>query len=335
MMLFLGSSTSLSVSATSQNTLAPSGGEIERLVYNRIAKTGSSAMLGLLELLSKRNGFPLVAELSPENFYPNASQLAETVRALPTGAVYINHCAFAEGAPPDVGFINMVRDPLDRSVSSYYYAVDPENHEPKMVYQRLEGRKLNGICGCVLLEAYACVLAQNASGGEHGCEPSPDLAYIGSATHPFHDLDVWNMTQSGVQRVVEPSQLEYFCAPQSGASCSEQVAWGNLKHRYSFVGLTEEFERSVLMLERLLPRWFAGSSELLKTHPHTVSNPTSDFNWVTNTSLTGFLSRHAKQILHEKGKRHVRFYEQAKAHFWSQAAATLGAELEEPLTHIF
>tara|TARA_B100000787_G_C15975425_1_gene199237 strand:+ start:271 stop:534 length:264 start_codon:yes stop_codon:yes gene_type:complete len=73
------------------------------------------------------------------------------------------------------------------------------------------------------------------------------------------------------------------------------IAAANVRDKYFFVGLTEEFVRSVNVLEALLPDWFAGASEELgkmaRMKELTLHNP------LTGTNMTGCVSDEAKDFL--------------------------------------
>ena len=79
------------------------------------------------------------------------------------------------------------------------------------------------------------------------------------------------------------------------------LAQQRAEERFIFVGLTEEYVRSVRMLEVLLPDWFDGASQLLLTLK--LKRETAEKNAVTGTTMTGCLSKESKRLLTE-GARH-------------------------------
>ena len=90
-----------------------------------------------------------------------------------------------------------------------------------------------------------------------------------------------------------------------------------MRDKYFFVGLTEEFVRSVNVLEALLPDWFAGASEELgkmaRMKELTLHNP------LTGTNMTGCVSDEAKDFLkaHEPScSQELEFYDGVKQLFW-------------------
>ena len=121
------------------------------LVYNRVPKAGSTSMTALIRALAEVNRFR--TDYQPMGHYhPDDAQLAHDLSKLRAGDVYINHanflaatrsntfdplayskCAFdqvnlssaacQEGNP--FYWFNVVRDPVEKMASSYYYGVDP------------------------------------------------------------------------------------------------------------------------------------------------------------------------------------------------------------------
>ena len=92
----------------------------------------------------------------------------------------------------------------------------------------------------------------------------------------------------------------------------------SLLSKYVFVGLTEQYVRSVATLERLLPDWFTGASELLAD-----ANPAKQThikNNVTGTYKMGCISKGAKNLLmaDDTNRAEMDFYDNAEALFWKQ-----------------
>jgi dermatan/chondrotin sulfate uronyl 2-O-sulfotransferase UST len=101
--------------------------------FNRVPKVGSQTFMELFRRLSDRNGFTfardsvqrvetirLVAEQQQE--------LAEKVSLLPTPSLYVKHVCFTNftkfGLPTPI-YVNIVRDPIERVISWYYYVRAP------------------------------------------------------------------------------------------------------------------------------------------------------------------------------------------------------------------
>ena len=108
--------------------------------------------------------------------------------------------------------------------------------------------------------------------------------------------------EQGCKKESLVSETFFFCShdhtpmrKRRDADCDVDTAAANARDRFVFVGLTEEFVRSVSALEVLLPDWFAGASEeLSKMRELKVS---SSYNPLTGTNLTGCVSDEAKRLL--------------------------------------
>lgn len=104
--------------------------ELDVLFFNRAAKVGSEALLELFnalaeyndELIMERSG--LHVNTQRQMTKPERRETAEFVAGLDDGTVYIRHINwldFDEFDLPKPIYINMVRDPVERVISWFYY----------------------------------------------------------------------------------------------------------------------------------------------------------------------------------------------------------------------
>lgn len=106
----------------------------EILVYNKVSKSGSSAFIAIAKYLSKRHNNNFTVSQHPgimgsETFKKKMSevQLAEeshVIATLPRPVLYARHVYYIDLS--EYGFkkpmyINLIRDPVDRFVSNFYY----------------------------------------------------------------------------------------------------------------------------------------------------------------------------------------------------------------------
>jgi len=230
-----------------------------RLVYNRVPKTGSTTMINLTQALGKRNNFNVVVD---DTYFPNATRLADIISNLPERTLYINHCNTWLNAPPDVGFFNMIRQPFEHDESFFYYAVDPTARPSNDVETALKKRRADPECGCYKVEYDHCIRLRNTN----NCSLTFDVAHRRQFCDAPHH---WMKSAKHTPK----TEVNFWCDPVQ-----------TLKSHYLFVGLTEQYARSVATLERLLPDWFAGASELLAQMPQAKS--TSERNELTGTVCT-------------------------------------------------
>jgi hypothetical protein len=185
--------------------------EYTRLVYNRVPQCGSSILIQLAEKLAIRNNFTLVVD---DEFKPGAARIAEVISNLPPRTFYINHCGFWPAAPPDVAWINLLREPVSRTMSGYYYKVDPAARGEGPVREALQELQKERKCGCFKREFDMCVRTRR----NKNCP-----------------LDM-------------SSAASYFCSPDE--ACSIELAHARATSRYAFVALADEMVRSLLRLRR-------------------------------------------------------------------------------------
>lgn len=104
--------------------------EIDVIFFNRCAKVGSES---LLELFNKLEGFNNLV-IEREGLHRPTKrqlkkyeqiQLAETISEFADGSVYIEHVNWLDFEKFDLPkpiYINLVRDPVERVISWYFYA---------------------------------------------------------------------------------------------------------------------------------------------------------------------------------------------------------------------
>lgn len=273
-------------------------GRYTKLVYNRVPKTGSTTMIKLAQQLAKKNNFKLVVD---NEYFPNAWRLAEIISALPDRTMYINHCNLWMDAPDNVGFFNMVRHPFEHDESWFYYGVDPDARPQELAEKELGKRKAKGACGCYKLEYDKCVHIRHAN----NCS----LQFSGANFRQFcNSPEKWGHDQSKKESMHTPaSDTKFWCDTTQ-----------SLLSKYVFVGLTEQYVRSVATLERLLPDWFTGASELIANA--TPAKQTHMKNNVTGTYKMGCISKVAKNLLlsDDTNRAEMDFYDNAEALFWKQ-----------------
>ena len=97
------------------------------LIYNRVSKCASTTMLELIRRLSRRNGFHHAHSTVYNKRHLNSTeqkQLAAKVMKLKNPYLFDRHVHmlnFTAFGYPQPTYINIVRDPVERFVSAYYY----------------------------------------------------------------------------------------------------------------------------------------------------------------------------------------------------------------------
>ena len=79
--------------------------------------------------------------------------------------MYVNHANVWTEAPPDVGFFNIIREPIDHDESAFYYSVDPQARTKQEAEHSLAKQKADTKCGCYKMEYDECIRFRNKQPG--------------------------------------------------------------------------------------------------------------------------------------------------------------------------
>ncbi|CAB0032054.1 unnamed protein product [Trichogramma brassicae] len=203
------------------------------VIYNRVPKTGSTSFVGLVYDTCKKNKFHALHINVTNNMHtltlPNQMQFAHNITHWDSikPAFYHGHMAFLDfqklGIAANPLYINLLRKPLDRFVSYYYFLRYGDNFRPYLVRRKSGDKKTFDEC---------------VRDGQLDCDPNNMWLQI-----PFlcgHDPACWEI----------------------GNEWALEEAKRNLHKHYLLVGVTEELAEFVQVLETVLPRFFKGSYNL-------------------------------------------------------------------------
>ncbi|CAG5048311.1 unnamed protein product [Parnassius apollo] len=214
------------------NTLQKDDNDDLIVIYNRVPKTGSTSFVGVAYDLCKKNHFKVLHinitanmhVLSLSNQYKFAQNVTNWREMKP--ALYHGHMAFLNferlGTSSKPVFINLIRKPLDRLVSYYYFLRNGDNFRPHLVRKK-HGDKMT-FDECV-------------EKSQPDCDPNSMWLQV-----PFfcgHAAQCW----------------------KPGNQWALQQAKHNLVNHYFVVGVTEEMLDFISLLESALPRMFKGATE--------------------------------------------------------------------------
>lgn len=255
------------------------------LIYNKIPKTGSTSFVHFTQHLSEENGFKMVLlnishphsmTLSDRQYF--AKNISTWQEMFP--AIYHGHFAYVDMQNLAVNTgdvkmvnINIVRNPFERMISYYYFLRYGDDFRKNKVRSRMSDKNTT-FDECVKKGLPDCQLKK-----------------------------LWY-------------QVPWFCGhfrrcwdPPGNRWALEQAKF-NLANKYFLVGLTEELETFIDLMEMALPRFFKGARSLL--------NRSSIDTWhirrtkhkdpANEETINAFSSTRI-------WKAEMEFYEFAKSHF--------------------
>ncbi|MED6291212.1 Heparan sulfate 2-O-sulfotransferase 1 [Characodon lateralis] len=206
------------------------------IIYNRVPKTASTSFTNIAYDLCSKNRFhvlhinttknnPVMSLQDQVRFVRNVT----TWREMKPG-FYHGHVAYLDfskyGVKGKPMYINVVRDPIERLVSYYYFLRFGDDYRPGLRRRKQGDKKTFDEC---------------VSSGGSDCAPEKLWLQI-----PFfcgHHSECWN----------------------AGSKWALEQAKYNLVNEYLLVGLTEELEDFIMILEAALPRFFKGAADLYRT----------------------------------------------------------------------
>lgn len=203
------------------------------IIYNRVPKTGSTSFMGMTYELCASNRFHVLHVNTTRNthilsledqrrFAFNTTNWREMQPAVYHGHVaYVDFAKFGLQKPI---YINLIRDPIQRLVSHYYFLRFGDDFRPYVVRKR-KGNKVS---------FDDCVLKRK----ERDCDPVNMWVQI-----PFFCGQSFNCWIPGSEWALEQAKR-------------------NLLNEYLLVGVTEEMKDFVSLLEVVLPRFFTGITSL-------------------------------------------------------------------------
>ncbi|TKC45462.1 hypothetical protein EI555_021659, partial [Monodon monoceros] len=123
-------------------------------------------------------------------------------------------------------YINVIRDPIERLVSYYYFLRFGDDYRPGLRRRKQGDKKTFDECVA-----------------EGGSDCAPEKLWLQIPFFCGHSSECWNV----------------------GSRWAMDQAKYNLVNEYFLVGVTEELEDFIMLLEAALPRFFRGATELYRT----------------------------------------------------------------------
>ncbi|EDO38740.1 predicted protein, partial [Nematostella vectensis] len=202
------------------------------IIYNRVAKCGSRSMILLISELAVANGFKFINHPKTQHFLTAKQQLAfvDMVEQQSQSFIFTRHMYFIDfqrfGSVTPI-YINLIRDPLSRLVSQYYFRRFGDGRNRTWDFKGSEAGRHRSFDECVITNRTECM------------DPNA-LFYV----------------------------IPFFCGQSRKCRVSSKWAFRqalyNLVNRYLVVGILEEVDDFLTVLEKLLPNFFKGALEMWK-----------------------------------------------------------------------
>jgi len=198
------------------------------LIYNRVPKAGSSSMTHLLSKLSSKNGFKMLGWFDlPSHDYDAVQKAVNEALKKGRKTVIAQHFHFPEIINKKVAYINVVREPVSRCTSQYYYLRYGDRNEK-------DRRKVLDKFGDLSIDECIDTGKYDSCFNCDGFKQS--LFFCGK--------------DGGPCKGSKPSDIL-------------DTAKRTIDSQYT-VGAIEDFEGTVAVMEKLYPSFFKGGLELLK-----------------------------------------------------------------------
>ncbi|XP_055912368.1 heparan sulfate 2-O-sulfotransferase pipe isoform X3 [Eupeodes corollae] len=241
-----------SLSADTLNNTKHSNPNI--VFFNRAAKVGSEALMELILILKRFNDFQF--KLNPKTQQhlelSKIQGIAEEISDLPDGTFFMEHMSFINftqfGYVQPI-YINMVRDPVERVISWFFYA--RSGYRNAIRFMRQPNDEIKGLDWwkkdfnkCVRNRDPECVFEQYSLLDKNIDFRRQSLFFCGQSTD---------------------------CLPFNSPA-AVQIAKHNVEKYYAVVGSWEDTNVTLSVLEKFIPRYFNGAKLIFDIHKEKIMN---------------------------------------------------------------
>ncbi|XP_075160324.1 heparan sulfate 2-O-sulfotransferase pipe isoform X6 [Haematobia irritans] len=231
--------------------------DMEVLFFNRVAKVGSEALMELLQHMAPLNDMKVLTQ-GPLNISPRTRTLkqqiiqANWISDLSPGTVYIEHCNwlnFTALKTPKPIMINLVRDPVERMISWYFYVRG--SYKNALYYKKFPDAPVKSE------EWFKKNFNQCVRSGDPECQYVPYSVIDSEGNHKRQSLFFCGHDQD--------------CLPFDSPHAI-QIAKDNVERDYAVVGSWEDTNVTLTVFEHYIPRFFKGVHEVFEAFNDNVTN---------------------------------------------------------------
>ncbi|KAF7995439.1 hypothetical protein HCN44_006546 [Aphidius gifuensis] len=257
------------------------------LFFNRVPKVGSQTFMQLLRRLSMRNNFAFnrdqVQRVETIRLAPyEQRQLVRLVNSYAEPSVYVKHVCFTnftEFNLPQPIYMNVVRDPVERVISWYYYVRAPWYYvERKQIFPDLPLPDPEWL----KKDFESCVL-----NGDRECRYIEGEYHEGIGDHRRQTLFFCGHSEK--------------CTPFNTVGALERAKLSVEKH-YAVVGVLEDVNATLTVLENYIPQFFEGAKEL-------YWDEMDAFKRINKNAFKPPVSEAIKEMVRKNFTREIEFYQ--------------------------
>jgi len=270
------------------------------LFFNRVPKVGSQTIMELLKALSLKNKFAYHKDRTQKVetiklTYNEEKWLANLVNFFEPPSVYIKHVCFVnftqfENVDMPI-YVNLVRDPVERVISWYYYVRAPWYFvERKRAFPELPLPNPNWL----RKDFDTCVRTFNQE-----CQYVPGRRHDGFGDHR--------------------RQTMFYCGHKEDCTgfnteIAMKKAMENVEKHYAVVGILSELNKTLTVLEHYVPRFFKGALETYWKEQHMFSK-------INRNIYKPPVAESTKELVRKNFTREIEFFEFCKQRLHKQYLA--------------
>ncbi|KAH8332234.1 hypothetical protein KR074_011244 [Drosophila pseudoananassae] len=231
---------------------------MDRLFFTRCAKVGSESLMELMEHLQNINNFQVgkagvQKKASKRQLEPQAqADLAGYIYNSDEGSVYVEHTPWVDfnayNLPKPI-FINLVRDPVERMISWYYYV---RNSYRNAIYYRH-----NPLAPIKPAAWFKKSYNQCVRNGDPECQYIP--------------LSVRDEVPNFKRQTIFFCGHDPDCLPFD-SPLAVQMAKRRVEKEYAVVGTWEETNITLTVLEHYVPRYFSRAKTIFHMYQKSLAN---------------------------------------------------------------
>ncbi|XP_030081823.1 heparan sulfate 2-O-sulfotransferase pipe isoform X1 [Drosophila hydei] len=261
--------------------------QMELVFFNRVPKVGSQTFMELLRRLSERNNFQFhrdaVQKVETIRLAEDQQQeMAEVISELPEPSVFIKHVCFTNFTKfnlPTPIYLNVVRDPVERVISWFYYVRAPWYFvERKAAFPDLPLPHP----AWLKKDFETCVLS-----GDQECTYTQGVTVEGIGDHRRQSLFFCGH--------------DYECTPFNTVGALERAKFA-VEQQYAVVGVLEDFNTTLSVLEKYVPRFFEGVRDI-------YANSAEYLTKINKNNFKPPVSEHVKDIVRRNFTNEIEFYQ--------------------------